>query len=310
VARLGGELRQKEIRADVLTPPSTDVQEAGLWAQVELDRAVREGSIARLILGLRADRHDLLDGVQFSPGLSTSLETRGARIELAYRNAFAPPGLADLFFQEGVLVRPNPDLKPERVRGEIAATVDTRIRVGPSRIRARLSTYRTDIDDMILWLPDFQFTWSPSNLDVSRSGFELGSTVELPVLGREHRFSVQAAWNHVEYRGGVLHGQVAYRPVFSGNAEARVNLSFGYLTLSGNHIGTRRSVPGSDLNSLPPYTLVDLGWSSTVNTGWVSGRIEFALSNLLDERAALLVDYPLPSRGWCIRLRLAPANRR
>jgi iron complex outermembrane receptor protein len=309
VARLGGELRRKQIRADALTHPSTNVHEAGLWAQVEIDQVIGVESVARVALGLRADRHDLLDGARFSPSLSASYETRGTRIEVSFRDAFAPPGLADLFFQEGVLVRPNPELRPERVRSEVAATLETRIQLGRSRIQTRLAAYEGDIDDMILWFPDFQFVWSPNNVDVSRRGMEVGSTVELPFLGQEHRLSGQAAWTQVEYGGSVLHGQVAYRPVFSANAEGRFDLPFGNLTLSANHVGTRRSVPGSDLNSLSPYTIVNLGWSSPVGMGWVSGRIELVFSNILDERAALLVDYPLPSRGWSTRLHLTPTKK-
>ncbi len=307
--RAGAEFRGREIRADALTPHSTDIRDGGVWGQIEANRVIGQGGLGQLILGLRLDHHDLVGEDQLSPSLSASYEVRGTRAELAYRNAFAPPALADLFFQEGVLVRPNPDLGPERVKGEIGATLDNRLRLGRSRIHTRLSAYQANIDDMILWYPDFQFVWGPENLDVSRRGVEVGSTVDLPALGHEHRFSGRAAWTHVEYRGSVLRGQVAYRPVFSASAEGRFGLPLGNLTLSANHVGIRRSVPGSDLNSLSPYTTVNLGWSSAIGLGRVSGSLDLLLSNLLDERAALLVDYPLPSRGWSVRIHLAPRKR-
>jgi outer membrane cobalamin receptor len=310
LGRVGGELRRRAIEADVLMPPFTEVQEAGLWAQLELDRPLGKTARGRLNLGVRADGHGLVDGLRLSPSLSASYDNRGARIEVAFRSAFSPPDLADLFFQEGVLVRPNPDLRPERVRGEITVTADGRVQLGKARIQGRISAYQSDIDDMVLWFPDFRFVWSPKNFDVSRRGIEVGSVVEFPLLGRDHSLSGQGAWAHVDYQGGVLHGQIAYRPVFTANGEGRFDLAFGNLTFRANHVGSRRAVAGSDLNSLSPYTILDLGWSSTLTLGAVSGRIEVVWSNLLDDRAALLVDYPLPSRGWSTHLHLTPATRK
>ncbi len=42
-------------------------------------------------------------------------------LTLAVGSAVTPPVLADLFFREGVGVRLNPDLRPERVRWEVEA---------------------------------------------------------------------------------------------------------------------------------------------------------------------------------------------
>jgi len=308
--RLGGDLGDTRLRADVLDEPVTNLRQAGFWAQGEWVRSVGESGRIRMITGLRADGHDLVDGTRFSPHLSAVHETGRTRIEIAYRNAFSPPGMADLFFQEGVLVRPNPDLRPERVKGEISTTMDVRGYLGRSRIEARLSAYQGDIHDMIFWLPDFQFVWSPDNLDVTRRGFEIGASLEIPLLDRRHSLSGQAAWAHTEYRGEVLHGQVAYRPTFTALAEGEFDLAMGNLTLRANHVGSRRSVPGSDLNSLSPYTILDAGWRSPFRLDRVSGRIELVLTNLLDKRAALLVDYPLPSRGWSVRVHLAPSDRK
>ena len=60
------------------------------------------------------------------------------------------------------------------------------------------------------------------------------------------------------------------------------------------------------MNVLPPYDLIDIGL--TAPFGMLSSRIQLdvAVTNLLDERAALLADYPLPGRGWSVRLRVSP----
>jgi hypothetical protein len=99
---------------------------------------------------------------------------------------------------------------------------------------------------------------------------------------------------------------VAYRPVFSADLEARWDLFIGEATLRTGHLGSRRSVAGSGLNALPPYTLLDLGFSLPISLDKLEGRVDVLLSNVLDERAALLVDYPVPGRGWSTRIQISP----
>jgi outer membrane cobalamin receptor len=304
--RVGGDLRRVRVRSDALTVRSTSIGEAGVWSRAEVTRPLGTGARGSLQFGLRLDHHDLVEGTSVSPSLMATLNRSGTQVEIAYRNAFSPPGLADLFFQEGVLVRANPELRPERVKGEVSATLGHQRRLSGSLIEVRASAYQADIDGMILWSPDFQFVWSPGNFDVSRRGVEIGSSLEFPVLGRTHSVSGHLAWSRVEYRGGVLTGQVAYRPVFSADLEARWDLFIGEATLRTGHLGSRRSVAGSGLNALPPYTLLDLGFSLPISLDKLEGRVDVLLSNVLDERAALLVDYPVPGRGWSTRIQISP----
>ena len=56
------------------------------------------------------------------------------------------------------------------------------------------------------------------------------------------------------------------------------------------------------------YTLFDAGIAIPLTLGRLAGRLEVALTNLFDESAALLVDYPLPGRGWSTRLRIGAAR--
>ncbi len=76
--------------------------------------------------------------------------------------------------------------------------------------------------------------------------------------------------------------------------------------MAGRFIGSRRTVPGSDLNALAPYWL----WDVRTGIGWTVGRwtMEGRLSvlNLFDAEAAMIPDYPLPGRAWGLELRLNP----
>ncbi|MGH7498329.1 MAG: TonB-dependent receptor, partial [Gemmatimonadales bacterium] len=90
-------------------------------------------------------------------------------ITAAVGSAVTPPVLADLLFREGVGVRLNPDLRPERVRWEAEAGVRREIDRGT--LSARVFYGR--VGDMVVWAPDFRFIWSPRNFDVLRRGGEL-----------------------------------------------------------------------------------------------------------------------------------------
>ena len=204
-----------------------------------------------------------------------------------------------------MLVEPNPDLRPERIRGELTASVAQRWSLGPAAGEVRATAYRADIDDMILWFPDHRFVWSPHNYDVARRGLEVGATADLATPGRTHTVRANAAWSEVEYTGAVLEGQVAYRPGFTADLSLGIGLPGGImLSPSATHIGERRTVPGSPLNALAAYTLFDAGIAIPLTLGERTGRLDLALANLLDERAALLADYPLPGRGWSARIRI------
>lgn len=303
--RFGLHAARLDIESNVLTSRRVTLDELGAWARA--GRGWELGRGVRLDLGaaLRGDRHELVDGVTASPAVDATLTRAGFTLDLRWGRGFSPPGVGDLFFQEGVLVEPNPDLAPERIRGELTATAAQRWSLGRANGELRTTAYRADLDDMILWFPDHRFVWSPDNYDVARRGLEIGATTDLATLGRTHSITATAAWSEVEYTGAVLEGQVAYRPRFTADLALVIGLPAGITLIpSAAHVGERRTVPGSPLNGLAAYTLFGAGISVPFELAERDGRLDLALSNLLDERAALLVDYPLPGRGWSTRIRI------
>ncbi|MYC86648.1 MAG: TonB-dependent receptor [Gemmatimonadales bacterium] len=307
--RFGLHAARLDVESNALTSDAIGLDELGAWGHAGHGWQLRPGFRIDLGASLRADRHDLVDGVILSPAVEAALSRAGLALDLRWGRGFSPPGLGDLFFQEGVLVEPNPDLRPERIRGELSATLSQRWSVGLVTGELRATAYRADLDDMILWFPDHRFVWSPDNYDVARRGLELGATTDLTAFGRTHSLTAGAAWSQVEYTGAVLDGQVAYRPRFTADVGLGIGLPAGItLTPSGTHVGARRTVPGSPLNALAAYTLFNAGVGVPFELGRFAGRLELALTNLLDERAALLVDYPLPGRGWSTRIRLGTAR--
>lgn len=304
--RGGVEATRLDVESTALADPTLVIEEVGAWLRAEHDTDVGAGLTLLLSGGARLDRHDLVEGTTISPSATLSLGRQGTTLDVGWGYGFAPPGLGDLFFQEGVLVQPNPELRPERVRNEVTVSLSQRWRGSAGAVELQATAYDADVDDMILWFPDFQFVWSPINSDVARRGLEMSGAFEGVLLGQRHSLSANAAWSTVEYREPTLTGQVAYRPDFTAEASLSLSLGVASVTPSIRHVGERRSAAGSELNILEPYDLVDVGLRVPFSIKGASARLDVTLSNLLDERAALLVDYPLPGRGWSTRLRLSP----
>ena len=303
--RFGLHAARLDVESNALTTPAVSLDELGAWARADRSWDLGRGVHLDLGAAIRADRHELVDGATASPAVDATLTRAGLTLGLRWGRGFSPPGLGDLFFQEGVLVEPNPDLGPERIRGELTATVAQRWSLGPASGELRTTAYRANLDGMILWFPDHRFVWSPDNYAVARRGLEIGATTDLAALGHAHAIAANAAWAEVEYTGTVLDGQVAYRPRFTADLDVVIGLPAGItLVPSATHVGERRTVPGSPLNGLAAYTLFDIGIGVPFELAARDGRLDLALSNLLDERAALLVDYPLPGRGWSTRIRI------
>jgi outer membrane cobalamin receptor len=304
-ALLGGvDARRVHVDSEAPTLASRSLDELGAWASVEVERALGGRWTAAVRVEGRADSHDLVEGTPLSPAATVRIADGDTRLVASLRSAFAPPGLSDLFFQEGVLVRANPELRPERVHAERSVAVEHRARVFGIGVDVGVTAYVGDVDDMILWFPDFRFVWSPDNFDVARSGIELSAGLAFDAFGAALTLTGHAAVSRVEYGGDVLGGQVAYRPERTADGLASIGLPVGAANLRVSYVGARRSVAGSALNELRSYTLVDAGFAAPLPLPAVDVRVEATVTNVLDRSAALLVDFPLPGRGWSLRLRV------
>jgi outer membrane cobalamin receptor len=282
-----------------------DQRSLGAWFAATGRTGVGEGWSASVSGALRVDGHTALSGAELSPRLAASLSGDRWTLRASVGSGFSPPSPADQYFQEGVLVRPNPALEPERVKGEVVLGADLELLTTRSlSIDGTLDLYRADVEDMILWFPDHRFVWSPDNFDVRRRGWEAG--VDLAVAPARSRLRIAAARSSVEYATGFLTGQVAYRPEWTANVSLASSLSSWSGELSGRYVGTRRTVPGSALNALGPYWLWDIRTGLLWRlAGWaMEGRL--SVLNVLGAEAAMIPDYPLPGRAWGLELSINP----
>ena len=308
-ASFGGEARGTSLSSQMLTPGAPRWQRVlgafgGFRAGHQLDSS---GTRVDVDAAARVDQSSLGGGSTVSPRLAGSI-SRGAVVgTVSIGSAYTPPSLADQFFHEGVLVRPNPGLQPERTRGDVEARVAMHdVNAGPASISLDAAAFRANVDGMILWLPDYRFVWSPSNNQVHRSGWEVGGSASLPAM-----IDVHGTLNHadVAYAGPVLSGQVAYRPRTTSNVTLGAGPHSARFEITNRYVGARRTVPGSALNSLDPYWLTDARLTSA--RSWRTWALDASLGieNLLNQPAAMLVDYPFPNRGWTMSLRVRHLDR-
>ena len=259
--------------------------------------------------GVRADVGTLWRGAYLSPDVHATARHRRLRVGAAWRSAFSAPSLGDLFFQEGVQVRANPTLRPERVRGEWTASVDAEpFTLAGLRTTIAVSGFRGDVDDLILWSPDFRFVWSPNNFDVSRRGIETSLRVALP--SNAAALTLTGTGVDVRYRGEVLRGQVIYRPRVTSAATLDLNQAGVDGQLGLQYTGARRTVVGSDINQLPAFTVVQARIARSITVARLDARVRMSVENLFDTRFAMLVDYPTPGRTLAFDVTVRPRTRR
>ncbi|MBW3656029.1 MAG: TonB-dependent receptor [Gemmatimonadetes bacterium] len=273
---------------------------AGAWASGRLSRRLA-GLQLELSPGARLDHDASRRGAFLSAKVGASATASGWTARVSAGNAYSPPSLGDQFFQEGVMVRPNPDLRPERVRAEVEGGLSFRdLLLGGVSLDGELAAYRADVDGMILWSPDHRFVWSPANFDVRRRGGE--ASVQARFRGAEVRASASHA--AVEYRTPTLSGQVMYRPRWTLSGGAAATVAGARADLSVRHVGQRRTVENPRINLLPPHTLVDARFTRKWAASWGAAELSLSVENALDRSAAMLLDYPYPPRSWSVDVRL------
>jgi hypothetical protein len=300
----GIEVRSIWIAATDLTTAAPSVErDDGAWVQARASHPLGAGLTGAADGTLRVEWNSIVQATVASPHLGASIGRGTLLLSLSGGQSYNPPSLADQYFREGVMVRPNPDLRPERVRGEIEARVTVRdVALGPLRLTGEAAAYRADVDGMILWFPNFQFVWSPDNYNVHRSGWDTSTQLTLAKLGLFARATMSAV--SVDYAGPVLGGQVAYQPSVTGSISAGITRGRVTANLTTLYVGDRRTIQGSSLNSLAPYWITNTQATVRIESGpWPLDAL-LGVDDLLDDRAALLFDYPYPGRTLRLGLRI------
>jgi iron complex outermembrane receptor protein len=305
---LGAQVRHLRVRSTALAAAAdAPTMDAGVFVHGEHVASMRHG---HLTIGaqLRADRDPLRDRLILSHSLTAAAATRNLALHLAHRSAFSPPTLGDRFFREGVGVAPNPDLHAERVPAEIEAAARWSLDGHAGTASLRVTAFRGDIRNMILWAPDFRFVWSPYNANVKRSGIEAA----LQFATHGGRVRAVAAWSAVRatYDRGQSDDsvQIAYRPRHNASLAAHLMVLATNLSAEIRYTGARNTAP-TNVNRLPGFWTLDAAISRAWQLRPWSLTLDLRVDRILDETNALIFGFPEPGRRLSAGLRLSPVAR-
>ena len=305
----GFEARRERLSESVATGRA-ERRELGLYA-AGVWRATRASPFA-LSPGLRLDWITMEGGpaagteagsarertdVFVSPSLAAALELgRGLFLRGHAGRSFRYPGFQDLAFISGLGVRSNPALREERSR-DFELGLDWSPEPGVS---ASAAVFDRRLEGAIVWLPDFQFIWSPRNLPRARvRGVELSGRWRL--AGGWELQGVYA-WAPARFDFPGNRNPLPYRPSHVGRLEVAYGRGSFSTALEARLTGARYpNLAGT--NALAGYVLAE--WRATWRRDLASGELtlEARLENLLQSSYEVVFGFPAAPRSLHATLR-------
>lgn len=238
-----------------------------------------------LSAGIRVDLHSAY-GVQVSPraGLVHFLRPE-ARLRVAVGRTFRGPTLADLYYPFDGFVMGNPLLRPEQAW---SADVGLEVVARPGLV-IRATAFWTAVQDLIVYLPDASFVFSPHNIGAASIR---GASIELDgSLASSWAARASATWMlPTDSTTGL---DLPNRPRVAGSLALTWQLGRGgSLTTTATAVGPRFANAANTV-SLPGYLTVGL----TLEAPPVNGvTIRASVHNLFDARFEAVQGYPAPGR--------------
>ena len=239
-----------------------------------------------------------------SPAVSLRLDAAMSRGPwsgaVSIGSSAAPPVTADLIFREGVGVRINADLEPERVPLEIEGMLGWLAESHDLLALFQARAYTGRVDDLVLWAPDFRFVWSPDNFDVRRSGVELAGRLEIRSLYAD--LSTFASFTSITY-ARPDGPQVIYRPRGNQSVQLTITPPLFRLRVAWRRMGERFPNHGG-VNALEPESILDLSLATELMLGRVPLELIVSVHDVLDTRPQFIAGYPTRGRSFTLRVRM------
>ena len=158
-----------EAKEDHLASSSAGDHTASLWAAYLQDE-ISIGEPLIVVIGGRNDSHSVY-GDKFSPRASARylIAGSGTIIRASAGEAFRAPTLNDLFWSFDGFEQGNPNLRPETSK-EYEGGIEQPFGKGNS---VKFTAFERKVTDLIQWLPDANFIYSPVNIGKARiTGYE------------------------------------------------------------------------------------------------------------------------------------------
>ena len=180
--------------------------------------------------------------------------------------SFRPPTFDDLFWPARAGAAGNTDLQPER-----AHDLDLGLEARNRAAQFQASAFRSEIRDLIQWVPGPDGVWRPHNVSGARiRGIELEGSVAATLLGTSTRLDASLSWlDAIDDTGDRVTGgkQLVGRARYSGFGEASVEL--GPLTVASGVRGVSRT----------PLTAANTKWAE--GYALVHGSVRWKISSVI-----------------------------
>jgi outer membrane cobalamin receptor len=297
---MGAEIGNYRVNSTELGKPERTQRSA--FFQTEWRPTLQRGSgIWQLVVipSLRYD--DYTDaGGRGSPKLAVALNrhsTSRFKLHAGFGKSFRVPSMDDLFWPAGQYEAGNPNLLPERGKEFEGGVLYEFSRAGNWQIEA--GAFDSKVKDLIVWIPDANFLYSPYNVDDARiSGGELG----IAWRSNGDRIGWRAAYAYLSAKNDSDDSPdegkyLVYRPRHKLDLQAQIDVR--YFTISGSYqFVEKRFSNAANSDSLPSYQLAHFSLSRRMNFGEVSFLLRGEVRNVFDEHYAIIDGYPMPGREY------------
>ncbi len=214
------------------------------------------------------------------------------------------PSLNDLYWQPGG----NINLLAEKgVGGELGLEFQKIILHSLLNIEA--TTYYSDIDNWIIWLPSFKGYWSPFNIKkVISKGLEVAFSLKGEV--KNMRYVINANY---AYTSSVNHGeplnwgdnscgkQLVYIPLHSGNLFVDLEYKGFFVSWQHNSYSERFTTSSNDITRrdwLYPYFMNDIALGKKININNFKISLKLKVYNVFDEVYHSVLYRQMPGRNY------------
>jgi iron complex outermembrane receptor protein len=241
--------------------------------------------------------------VPFLPGLGLDWRLfEGDQTSLYFKTAwglgFKIPTLNDRYWEPGG----NPNLQPEKSQNaEMGFQLKQK---GNFSWSQRLTYYRMQVTNWIIWLPKGNF-WSPENIrEVHNQGLEYQGESSWTTGHLTWQANFAYTYSSTRDLTQEESQQLPYSPKHQGNAGLQVKRKDLALDLSGFYVGAR-SIASGDSRILDGFTLGNLGLTYS-GAKWKSLQLplRFQVLNVFNQSYQVLYLRAMPGRSYQLNLTL------
>ena len=222
-------------------------------------------------------------------------------------NGFTIPSFYNLYWKGDSQAMGNPDLIPEE---SLSWQVFSKVELYDNFIK--ISYRHDDIDNMIIWFQNFNYTWKPTNLSAAEvSNYEIEAEINLfQFLKLAGTYIKTGAFDRTRNEDGSqtsFYGKkIIYTPDFAMNLN--INLTYKDLNCrisyskTGEQCSTRDQL--TEEKQLPAYELVDVNVFYSKQLRKFEIKTGIRANNIFDKLYEIYEYIPQPGFNWEVSIKI------